>query len=190
MWRMPALRKYGVCNMSVFRFTTVGNTLSIKCVRQYNAKGVTGLTVNLTIQRSSDNGYWTGETWGALTVLTMTEVSSVNNPGEYSYTGPVAAASEIYECHAYVTSGQYAFDGYETIAAQISTDSIKSDTSGIKTVTDQELAQFSQVITLIAGKHTVAADGKTIQYFKPNGDLFATAVRTGTGMKTWTTTWA
>jgi hypothetical protein len=101
--------------MATNRFVTIGAALLIECSRKVNQKGITGLTVNLTIQRDSDDAYWTGSTWGSLTVLTMTPTDAVNKPGLYSYSGPTPEVADTYFCHAYIASGQYAFEEDETI---------------------------------------------------------------------------
>ena len=51
--------------------------------------GLTGQTayLTLTIQRDSDDKYWSGVSWTApRTELTPSEVDSVNEPGRYLYT--------------------------------------------------------------------------------------------------------
>lgn len=67
--------------------------------------GLTGQTayITLTIQRS-DNLYWTGLAWGALTLLTMSEVDSTNAPGRYLYTLSAVGNNQAdrYMCHAKV----------------------------------------------------------------------------------------
>jgi len=43
--------------------------------------------IDLTIKRESDSKYWTGTNWSStLTTLSVTEVSSTNEPGRYTYT--------------------------------------------------------------------------------------------------------
>lgn len=45
--------------------------------------------IDLTIQRLSDNKYWTGSAWSSTkTVLVMLEADSSNQPGRYIYTLP------------------------------------------------------------------------------------------------------
>jgi len=104
--------------MSDTRFVNIGEPLNIKFSRLYNNRGVTGLIPLLTIYRDSDDLYWTGTTWGAITPLTMSETSSANSPGLYEYEGPTPTIVETYNCHSYITSGIYAVDLYETLESQ------------------------------------------------------------------------
>lgn len=101
------------------RFVDIGSPLDIRAIRQYLGKGVTGLTVFLTIQRASDDYYWDGTIWDApIAVLTMDKVSDVTNPGEHRYDGPTPSVADTFNCHAYIPSGTYAFDDYEAIVAK------------------------------------------------------------------------
>ncbi len=51
-----------------------------------NGIGITGLIMQITIQRDSDSYYWQNTTWGVSDyIMPMTEVSPVNNPGLYTW---------------------------------------------------------------------------------------------------------
>lgn len=118
--------------MATERNMSIGDPLEVTVGRKWGNKGVTGLTVSLTIQRSDDQ-FWTGTTWGARTVLTMSEVSASDYPGEYAYTGPTPATAEVYRCHGFIASGQYAFDEDEIVTAMASVDTLSTAVAAIPT---------------------------------------------------------
>lgn len=69
--------------------------------------GLTGQVANITftIQRFSDNRYWTGSAWStSLTTLTVTEVDATNQKGRYTFTLSAAANNQAdkYIAHAVV----------------------------------------------------------------------------------------
>lgn len=100
--------------MSIYSWP-IGTSILVKFSRIVNGKGITGQSVSLTLQRRSDSLYWTGSTWGSVTVLSMTLISDSTNPGEFEYTGPTSTVTDTYECHAYISSGAYQCDAYDTI---------------------------------------------------------------------------
>jgi hypothetical protein len=156
--------------MSELRNVNVDEPIVITATRTWLDRGVTGLDVSLTIQRESDDLYWTDSNWGSRTVLTMPEVSSSNEPGVYEYTGPSASGTEIYRSRAYITSGQYAFDSYERLVTTVS----NNDLAGQMTLNNSIISSVSGNMGLVTGFTPTALDSifnKTIDNVSVSGIL-------------------
>ncbi len=70
--------------------------------------GVTSASINLKIRRSDSGNYWTGSTWGGATNVQMSETSSTNFPGHYTYT--VTAPSADCDLQWFATSATSGVD--------------------------------------------------------------------------------
>lgn len=159
--------------MATNRFVNIGEALLIECSRKVNQRGIIGLTINLTIQRNSDDAYWTGTTWSTLTVLTMSEVDSVNKPGLYEYTGPIPTIVETYFCHAYISSGQYAFEQDETIESAV--------TAASATLADNE-TNADIIAKALKTRNVTSTTGVTGSIYKDIKDSADAAARPGAKM--------
>ena len=140
--------------MSELRNINIGEPIVITATRTWLDRGVTGLDVSLTIQRESDDLYWTDSNWGSRTILTMPEVSASNEPGVYEYVGPSASGTEIYRSRAFILSGQYAFDSYERLITTVS----NNDLAGQMTLNNSIISSVSGNMGLVTGFSPAALD--------------------------------
>ena len=91
-----------------------------------DGSGITGQVANITftIQRFSDNKFWTGSAFSStLTTLTVTEVDSTNQQGRYTFTLPASANNQAdkYIAHAIVDNPPL-IDGAENYELHTSRD--------------------------------------------------------------------
>ncbi len=91
-----------------------------------DSSGLTGQVANITftIQRFSNNQYWTGSAWSVtLTPLTVTEVDETNQKGRYTYTLSAAANAQAdkYIAHTIVDNAPL-IDGAEDYELHVSRD--------------------------------------------------------------------
>lgn len=141
--------------MAFHRISYLENSIIISCTRLYQGTGLTGLTINLTVKRESDNKYWSGSEWSDTeTILTMVE-SDI--PGEYEYHGITLDNIDELVCHAYIEEGIAKFDSIERITI------IKKPLALNDNVDTQTVNYILEcIMSMVNGKLSISGDTVTL----------------------------